>query len=203
MNSFPEAPRGKTSSRSSLRLVLPLVTIALVLSSLCQTEAAPNIVLWDTGSRLGETLDLDSREEWKPVPSDLFALEANPPKASSDPGYYGREYVFKGDAVVENNSLTAVFWSAKGRVTLYPKINAASGAKTFGQILAEITPLEPLSQTIDHCSIVRNASDEVVLEVFFSGPESQPALFSFGKTEIVEIKPPAKTKGTICVVRIA
>ena len=58
------------------------------------------------------------------MPTDLLTLEADPLKASSDPGYYGREYSFKGDAVVENGYVTAVFWSAKGKVVIYSKADA-------------------------------------------------------------------------------
>jgi len=35
-------------------------------------------------------------------------LEANPPKAASDPWYDGSDYSFKGDAAVENRRLTAL-----------------------------------------------------------------------------------------------
>jgi len=194
MNPFPEATRRQPLvHKTALLLIVTAIFSALT----CRTEAAPNIVLWDTGSHFGETVNASGRADWKPVPTDLFALEANPPKASSDPGYYGREYAFKGDAVVENGSVSAVFWSAKGRVALYSKTNAAQGAKSLGQIIAEISPLESNSQTIDHCTIVRNAGDEVILEVFFSGGDSsdRSTVFSFGKNEIVEIKPSPKTKG--------
>src|SRR4051794_21226780 len=98
----------------------PLFVALMALALITPLQAA-NLTLWDTGSPLGETLDLQKRTDWKPVPSDLFALEVDPAKASSDPGYYGRDYQFKGDAVVENASTVAVFWSAKGRVVLYSK----------------------------------------------------------------------------------
>ena len=67
--------------------------------------SAPNVVIWDTVAPLPVTADGTDRSGWKAVPSDLLTLEADPPKASSDPGYYGREYTFKGDVVVENQSL--------------------------------------------------------------------------------------------------
>src|SRR6185369_9353519 len=89
--------------RSKLAL-LASVLAALVLHS---AEAAPNVVLWDTSSRFGEKVDLVARDAWKAVPRDLLTLENDPAKASSDPGYYGREYTFKGDVVVENHYLAA------------------------------------------------------------------------------------------------
>src|SRR5262249_37171367 len=104
-----------------------LLAIAASLAAVQRIEAATNIVVWDTGLRFGDTPDVENRAGWKSVPSQLFALEAEPLKAASDPGYYGREYSFKGDAVVENRSLAALFWSAKGRVVLYSKENANGG----------------------------------------------------------------------------
>ena len=160
-------------------------------------DAAPNVVVWDTGSRLTELKDSENRAGWKAVPSELFALEADPAKASSDPGYSGREYSFKGDAVVENAAVTAVFWSAKGRVVLYSNPTVAPGRK----IIAELVPLPVVvsdaPQPIRRCEIIRNASDEVVLKVSFTekaAPEIS-ASFVFGRNEIVEIKPGLRMKG--------
>src|SRR5436190_17345769 len=89
-----------------------LLAVIVTLIAVQRIEAATNIVLWDTGAPLGEPGELNNRAAWKSVPSELFVLEAEPSKAASDPGYYGREYSFKGDAVVENRSVAAVFWSA-------------------------------------------------------------------------------------------
>src|SRR5580765_2666700 len=94
-------------------LVFLLATLACV-AAFQRTEAATNLVIWDTGSRFANALDTENRTGWTAVPSELFVFEKNPPQAASDPGYYGREYSFKGDAIIENRSLTAVFWSAKG-----------------------------------------------------------------------------------------
>src|SRR5262245_46834137 len=91
-------------------------------------EAATNVVVWDTGSRLPDTVNVENREGWKAVPSELFVFEAEPAKASSDPGYYGREYSFKGDVVVENRSLAAFFLSAKGTVAIYSKADSPATA---------------------------------------------------------------------------
>ena len=182
-----------------------MLAATIVLPAIQQTEAATNVVVWDTGSPLADAADIKSRAGWKPVPSELFIMEADPSKAASDPGYYGREYAFQGDAVVENRSLAAVFWSAKGRVVIYSKANptqpggASSGNSGLGRKILEFTPLQPKAQpaTISHCGILRNADDEVALEVFFSakGATDVSAVFAFGKTEIVEIKPAANMKG--------
>ena len=81
--------------------LLTLLTTAAALSALQPLQAATNIVLWDTSSTLAVPLNVEDRSAWKQVPNDLLVLEADPPKASSDPGYYGREYTFQGDAVVD------------------------------------------------------------------------------------------------------
>jgi hypothetical protein len=135
-------------------------------------------------SPVGEAFNPENRADWMLVPNDLLLLEKDPPKASSDPGYYGRDYSFKGDAVVETPALTAVFGSAKGRVT----INLRTGGK-----IVDVSPIhaEGDSTTISHLEILRNADDEVVLKVSFS-PQGSPnitGIFSFDRASIVEVKP--------------
>jgi len=169
------------------------------------TSATPNVVLWDTSSPLGNTLNPQDRTGWKAVPRDLTTLEAEPPKASSDPGYYGREYWFRGDAVVENREVAAVFWSAQGRVVLCSKRNPADAhgnlrdSNTLGTQIAEILPLDPKAPkpVIGRVEVVRNGEDQVVLKACFSteGSADLWCSFGFGKGEIVEIKPSEGMKG--------
>src|SRR3989454_7496232 len=151
--------RRKSDSLFQKKATLVLLAVTLVLPAIQRTEAATNVVVWDTGSRLGDAAELKSRAGWIPVPAELFASETDPPKAASDPGYYGREYSFKGDAIVENCSLTAVFWSARGRVFLYSKENAnggdSPGSNGFGNKVLEFVPLQPNAQPgkITRCEI--------------------------------------------------
>jgi len=148
--------------------------------------------LWDTGSPFGEAVDTANRGTWKVVPSDLLKLEVDPLKASSDPGYYGREYTFKGDAVVENGYVTAVFWSGKGRVVLYSKADEAKK-------VIELVPLQVKTQPtrVSRCEVLRNAGDEVALSVSFSVGAGQElsAVVAFDKTPIIEIRPAENMKG--------
>src|SRR5260370_21652753 len=95
-----------------------MLAAAIVLRAIQRTEAATNVVVWDTGSRLAEAAEVESRAGWIPVPAELFASETDPPKAASDPGYYGRECSVKAEAIVDNRSLVAVFLSATGRVSI-------------------------------------------------------------------------------------
>src|SRR2546430_11800304 len=103
--------------------LLVLLATATGSPAIQRTEAAANVVVWDTVARFTDTADVADKAGWKPVPTDLLTLEADPPKAASDPGYYGREYAFTGDAVVENPSVPAVFWPAKGRVVILSTAN--------------------------------------------------------------------------------
>ncbi len=161
-----------------------------------RAEASPNVALWDTAAALTDNAALENRTSWKAVPSDLLRLEADPPKARSDPGYYGREYVFKGDAVVENPNLRAVFWSAKGRVLIYAREqnNEAPGKK-----LLEVYPLDTTSRSlaiISRLTVRRNTGDELDLEASFSaeGAAEVSEEFVFDKTGVVEIKPAQSSK---------
>jgi hypothetical protein len=205
MNSYQKEKRNRAILPKTRSLVLLAVFAGT--TAFQRTEAASKVVVWDAGARFADTIDAEKRAGWKAVPTELFAFEADPPKAASDPGYYGREYSFKGDAVVENRSLAAVFWSAKGRVAIYSKADDAppgSGGgspqnTSLGRKILEFVPLQTKTQPgkIGRCEILRNASDEVVLEVSFSarGSADVSAVFSFGKNEIVEIKPAEKMKG--------
>jgi hypothetical protein len=183
-------------------LLVPLFS-ATVLAAVSST-AVGKALLWDTVTPQAETLNLEDRTAWKAVPNDLLQLEAQPAKASSDPGYYGREFLFKGDAVVENNKFVVVFWSAKGQVVIYPRSSATSQTTDsetlqLGKALAELTSLESDSAptTIKHVELIRNAADRVVLQVTFSakGAPETSATFSFDQSEIIEAKPAAATKG--------
>lgn len=189
-----------------MRAPLKLVgVLAAGLVAFLHLEAGAQLTLWDTGSHLPPTADPEARSNWTPVPSQLFVFEADPAKAASDPGYYGREYSFKGDAVVENRYLTAIFWAAKGHVALYAK-SEISGAETtspspkpLGKKILEFSPLPATTSptTLRRCDVLRQAGDEVVLEVTFSAPGTadRSAIFSFGRNEIVEVQPAKTMKG--------
>src|SRR6266571_7074596 len=154
---------------ANFRFKIPINAACLFLFSLTalQAESASNVTLWDTVSPFADSVSIADRSAWKRVPSDLLTLEADPPKASSDPGYYGREYSFKGDVVVENRELAAVFWWEKGRVVLYSKADAAqtgsasTGKPSLGKKILEFVPLQSKTPSgkIRRCEILRNAGD--------------------------------------------
>ncbi len=196
---------GWSSSRIQKSTLLVLISLAAGLASVEQTEAASNVVLWDSGTRFADSVAIENRASWEVVPTELFVFEKDPLKAASDPGYYGREYSFKGDAVVENQSLVAVFWATQGRVVLYSKgtrdlpDTASTAQAGLARKILEFIPSQTRAQAgkITRCEILRNAGDEVALEVFFSskGAADTSVVISFGKNEIVEIKPDGAIKG--------
>ncbi len=174
------------------RAVLALIAGA---AAIRHAGAAGNLTVWDTGPHVAGAADVADRASWKAVPRDPFQLEVEPLKAASDPGYYGIAYAFKGDAVVENSRLTAVFSSATGRVAFFPKTDAEGDA---GRKALEFAPLPTKAQRakISRCEILHHAGDEVAVEAFFSseGSAEMSAVITFGKNEIVGIKPSAQMK---------
>ncbi|MBP7051790.1 MAG: hypothetical protein KBE65_12315 [Phycisphaerae bacterium] len=179
------------SSRCVLSRVLPpygtlwtvLLVVVIEASAVCAGVTPTNVVVWDTSSRFGDTIDIGNRTRWKAVPTDPFTLEADPAKAFSDPGYYGREYAFGGDAVVENGLLTAVFQSAKGRIAVYSRTDPSQ----------EVMGISLLQADGDRCAVLRNTDGEVALEIL-SGKDVS-AVVAFDRTETIAITPGAKAKG--------
>ncbi|UCC97388.1 MAG: hypothetical protein JSW66_16275 [Phycisphaerales bacterium] len=171
---------------------LLLVTVLLI-STAHSDDSTAHTLIWDTASPFANAVDLRDRANWKPVPPDILTLEADPSVAASDPSYSGREYAFEGDVVVENAHITAVLWSKEGKIVIYSKANS-DGKKL------EFTPLEfkAAAAKITNCAIVRNTSDEAVLEVTFSAGQagkSISAVVAFDETGIVEIKAPENMRG--------
>jgi hypothetical protein len=152
-----------------------------------------NTLVWDTLSPFANKVDLRDRTNWKVVPANLLTLEADPSAAISDPGYYGREYSFQGDVVIENEHLITMFRSREGRVVIYSTAD-------LSEKRAELIPLQlkGKSARITYCRILKNTGDDAVLEVSFSAGETEDnysAIFSFDRKQIVEVKPAANMNG--------
>src|SRR5262252_1161093 len=142
--------RNSVSNKANSRMLGLIVSLSLIVIRF-QSVHAGNVLLWDSVIPLADTTAPEDVTAWKVVPSDLLSLEREPAKARSDPGYYGREYKFKGDAVVENEKLSALFSGAKGHVALYTK----EGAKRFSRKIAELAPLSfPSAGKISQVRIV-------------------------------------------------
>jgi hypothetical protein len=193
------------SRASLLRAALLFLCGIVVGAAIVQAaQAAPSVALWDTSAPLSEAFTTADRATWKAVPRDLLDLEADPPTAKSDPGFYGREYTFKGDAVVETRSLTALFWSAKGRVVFYARgATGVSGGGTqdnplMGTKRVEVYPLGATTKpmTIRRVSVLHNTGDELAVEAGFSaeGALEVTEVFVFDRSQVVEIKPAGNSK---------
>ena len=171
-------------------------TLAIMLASCPFARAAMTsqrhavVQIWDTVSPLADQAGISDRAGWKLVPDNLLSLESKPAAAASDPGYYGSEYSFEADAVVENGHLTAVFRSNTGRVAVYSRADGSK--KRF-----ELAPLRGRAGTvrIARCSLLRNTGNDAALKVFFPGATDLSIVFAFDKTEIVEIRPSANVGG--------
>jgi hypothetical protein len=136
-------------------------------------------------------VDLRDKTNWKHVPADLLTLESNPFTAFSDPSHYGREYAFKGDAVVENEHLTAVSRSKTGRVLIYSKADSKSKKLEFVPLDLKDKPVR-----ITHCSILQNTGQDAALEVTFSGEgKNVSAVIAFDGAGIIDVKPGRNIKG--------
>jgi len=165
------------------------------------TEFLTCTKIWDTRESLADGADLTSRARWQLVPCDLLSLEADPAAAASDPGYYGREYSFQADAVVENDHLVAVFRLNADRVGFYskPVPSAAEGTDGIWKVF-ELAPMNggrvsKGTRRIDRCSVIRNTGNDAVLGVYYSGANEPSVIFVFDQTEIVEVRPGANISG--------
>ncbi len=172
-------------SQLSRRLakLLGLAACAFALASPAMGQGGKNIVVWDSGRNSAKAVGVEDRREWKAVPSDLMSLEKDPAKAASDPGYYGREYLFIGDPVVENKHFIAAFSAKSGRMTIH------------GKDLRRIGEVSLLGGgPIGGFDLVRNAADEVIVDVV-DGKTAGAARFTFGKGAVIEVKPSDRQAG--------
>jgi hypothetical protein len=163
-----------------------------VIGRIATVRPLGDTLIWDTVSPFVNTVDIKDRTNWKVVPSNLLILETKP-TAMSDPAYYGREYYFKGDVVVENEHLMAVFSSKKGHVAIYSKTDSSQKKVVLIPIQLKGKPA-----SITYSRILYNTGDLAALEITFSAKETEDnysAIFSFDRKQIVGIKPAENIKG--------
>ena len=150
----------------------------VVSEALSAQQPSQETYLWDTQIPFVEEVGLGDRAHWKVVRGSRSDSAA---------------YAFGGDAVVENQHVTAVFCSKRGRVSIYPKANPS-------QKKVEVVPLELKGKQtrITRCTILRNTGDATVLEISFSGAGSEndlSAVFSFSSQESVAMEPAGNMRG--------
>ncbi|UCC96972.1 MAG: hypothetical protein JSW66_14140 [Phycisphaerales bacterium] len=168
--------------RSTIRALTCLFVLSALWPAVLGAEGAqrpsPGTLLWDTQSPLVNKADIEDRTGWTVVNGSRLENE---------------EYVFAGDAVAENQHITAVFSSRRGSVSIY------SGAD-LSRMKVQFVPLElkGRSASITNCTVLRNTDDKVILEVSFCGgarEDNCSAVFSFGSSETIAIEPAANMKG--------
>ncbi|TKJ37503.1 MAG: hypothetical protein CEE38_08385 [Planctomycetes bacterium B3_Pla] len=172
---------------SNYRLFSCKVVFVFLLAA-SQGTAATRI--WDTMSPSLNEEVLADRSGWKVVPTETDRW--NGPEYYS-PERYAMQHSFRGDAVVENEHLVAVFSSRKAKAIIYSKADPAAKK-------VEVVPLEFKAKParITHFGVLRNSGDEAALEVVFSGEGTGKTLslvFSFGNKRIVEIAPSENVNG--------
>ncbi len=164
-----------------------LLVIAAGMSPAQGHEPPANVVIWDTPQTMGDMFNVRDRTGWKAVPVDLFTLEADPAKAFSDPGYYGREFPFTGRPVIETDRFTAVFYPKKGECVIFSRSDSGPAPLGFS-----LTPAKPGSANSSRCRVLRNTGSEAAIELV---SDAGTAIVAFDRTEIVEIRPGTGTKG--------
>ncbi len=135
------------------------------------------IRVWDTSSFL-DNVDVQDKTGWKIIHARTVS-----------------KYSFKGDIAVENDYITAVFSSKTGKLLVYSKPDSKKRI--------ECIPLQFRGETahITTSKILQNTDEKVSMEVHFSTEKLErdlSAVFSFGKNQIIEIKPAGKMEG-ICL----
>jgi len=153
-----------------------LLALLLIFSGMVfpVNTTAENVQIWDTLSPVLDAVDVREKTDWNILPTGT-----------------GRKYRPKGDIVVGNAYLTAVFCSKSGKVVIYSK----SEKKRM-----EFVPLQLKAKpaNIISCKIVQNTDDRAIVEVCFSAEnmkERLSAIFSFGSKEIIEVKPAENMRG--------
>lgn len=147
--------------------------------------AGPQVAIWDI-PKGGDAAGWTNRAAWKVVPPDPFALEVDPSKAASDPGYYGRDYSFEGDAALESAGLVATFTASRATVSVYAK-SIGSGLRH----VADVVLIGAVSTPVDaRIEVVRNIGDQAALKAQFAADgASVAARFSIDRRGVLEITP--------------
>jgi len=81
----------------------------LILPTVQRTEAATNVVLWER-VRARPMVPILKAGRLEARAFRAFTWQSGPIKAASDPGYYGREYSFKGRTRSSRTPSRAVFY---------------------------------------------------------------------------------------------
>lgn len=136
-------------------------------------------------------IDLQNKTGWKAVPAGT-----------------GDAYSSKGDIIIENEFLTAVFSSKSGKVIIYSNHCEALQQLHRGYLRIretgvkrmELIPLQLKGKeaSMISCKIISKTANVATVEVHYSVKEAGrnvTAVFSFNKKQIIEVKPTENMKG--------
>ncbi|HIE51262.1 MAG TPA: hypothetical protein EYP85_05850 [Armatimonadetes bacterium] len=115
-------------------------------------EEPPGTRVWDTGERVADRgVDLHQRRDWQLVPPGTVA------------------YSFRGDAVLENERLMAVFAASSGGVLLYSKVVSPGEPEALRERMRLVLVSErgEPARSRGPVGILENAGEEAVLDVTF------------------------------------
>ncbi|MFC1607318.1 hypothetical protein ACFL47_05045 [Candidatus Latescibacterota bacterium] len=141
------------------------------------------ILIWDTVSSFKDQIDLQDKTGWQAVPAGTV-----------------KNYSSRGDIIIENEFLTAVFASVTGKVVIYTTYCEALQRLHRGYLRVpetgrkriELIPLQLKGKEagMSSCRIVSKTANAVTVEVTYSNSEAGDnvtAVFSFTKNQIFEI----------------
>jgi hypothetical protein len=139
-------------------ILAPAALVFVLCASVISASAGTNVVVFDNGHE---------------VPSNLMRLEKDPLKSASDPGYYGREFVFSDEPSITNRVYGLKFLK-NGSVVLNVRRDHCVGI-----IVPNVAGL------VKRFELVRNSADEAVLAAHFAN--GQRVTYTVGENEILEI----------------
>ncbi|MBT4482689.1 MAG: hypothetical protein HOC71_03315 [Candidatus Latescibacteria bacterium] len=180
-----------------LKIVLSLLLAVILLAANSDILKAQehtmtaNIQIWDTLSPFQNQIDLNHKTGWKAVP--VGNVDAYSPK---------------GDIIIENEFITAVFSSKSGKVIIYSNyceslLQLHRGylkIRESGKKRMELIPLQFKGKEVSmaSCKIFSKTANEATVEVNYSVKEAGrnlTAIFSFNKKQIIEVQPTENMKG--------
>ena len=185
-----------TQNKDYRQFLLKIVLILLMAANSGMLKAQEhtviaNIQIWDTLSPFLNQIDIQHKTGWKAVP--VGTVDA---------------YSSKGDIIIENEFLTAVFSSKSGKVIIYSNHCEALQQlhrgylriRESGKKRMELIPLQLKGKEVSmiSCKIISKTANEATVEVNYSVKEAGrnvTAVFSFNSNQIIEVKPTGNING--------
>jgi len=185
-----------TQSKDYRQFLVKIVFILLLTANSQMAKAQDQTMLadlqiWDTLTPFQNQIDLQHKTGWKVVPVGT-----------------GSAYSSKGDIIIENEYLSAVFSSKSGNVIIYSNHCEALQRLHRGYLIIretgikrmELIPLQLKGKEVSmsSCRISSKTQNEATVEIDYSVKKARKnitAVFSFDKKHIIEVKPTGNING--------